>query len=130
MQVMTRVHDDKYEPYGGVRAAFDPVTNLRVGVQVLKECIVRAGSLEAGLKFYVGAANLSDDGGYVGKVLAEQSNLKRVADGKWVSVTASLPAPFAVSSIAKSSSPIELGAANAPSEAASLNRVAWVALLR
>ena len=67
MQVMTRVHDDKYEPYGGVRAAFDPVTNLRVGVQVLKECIARAGSLEAGLKFYVGAANLSDDGGYVGK---------------------------------------------------------------
>ncbi len=58
MQVMTRVHDDKYEPYGGVRAAFDPVTNLRVGVQVLKECIVRAGSFEAGLKFYVGAANL------------------------------------------------------------------------
>jgi hypothetical protein len=130
MQVMTRVHDNKYEPYGGVRAAFDPVTNLRVGVQVLKECIVRAGSLEAGLKFYVGAANLSDDGGYVGKVLAEQSNLKRVADGKWVSVTASLPAPFAVSPMAKAPSPIELAAAIPPPEAANLNRVAWVAPLR
>ena len=55
MQVMTRVHDDKYEPFGGNHAAFDPVTNLRVGVQVLKECIARAGSLEAGLRFYVGA---------------------------------------------------------------------------
>ena len=57
MQVMTKVHDDKYEAFGGSHAAFDPVTNLRVGVQVLKECIARAGSLEAGLKAYVGAAN-------------------------------------------------------------------------
>ena len=50
MQVMTRVHDDKYEAFGGNFAAFDPVTNLRVGVQVLKECIQRAGSLEEGLR--------------------------------------------------------------------------------
>jgi soluble lytic murein transglycosylase-like protein len=91
MQVMTRVHDDKYEPYGGVRAAFDPVTNLRVGVQVLKECIARAGNLEAGLRYYVGAANLVDDGGYVVKVLAEQANLRRVADGKSVAITTPLP---------------------------------------
>ena len=67
MQVMTKVHDDKYEAFGGNLAAFDPVTNLRVGVQVLKECIARAGSLEAGLRFYVGAANLPDDGGYAGQ---------------------------------------------------------------
>ena len=45
MQVMTRVHDDKYDAFGGTHAAFDPITNLRVGVQVLKECIARAGSL-------------------------------------------------------------------------------------
>src|SRR5205814_7213391 len=63
MQVMTRVHDDKYEAFGGNFAAFDPVTNLRVGAQVLKECVTRAGSLEAGLRFYVGASNLPDDGG-------------------------------------------------------------------
>ena len=82
MQVMTKVHDDKYEAFGGNHAAFDPVTNLRVGVQVLKECIARAGSLEAGLRYYVGAANLADDGGYAGKVLAEQSHLRQVAGGK------------------------------------------------
>ena len=58
MQVMTKVHNDKYEAFGGNLAAFDPVTNLRVGVQVLKECIARAGCLEAGLRFYVGAANI------------------------------------------------------------------------
>ena len=87
MQVMTKVHDDKYGPFGGVHAAFDPVTNLRVGVQVLKECIARAGGLEAGLRFYVGAANMVDDGGYAGKVLAEQHHLRTVASGKSVSPT-------------------------------------------
>lgn len=91
MQVLTRVHDDKYVPYGGVRAAFDPVTNLRVGVQVLKECIARAGGLEAGLRAYVGAANLVDDGGYVVKVLAEQTNLRRVAEGKAIAIMTPLP---------------------------------------
>jgi hypothetical protein len=85
MQVMTKVHDDKYEPFGGTHAAFDPVTNLRVGVLVLKECIKRAGSLEGGLRFYVGAANLPDDGGYASKVLGEQNYLRDVARGKAVS---------------------------------------------
>lgn len=89
MQVMTKIHDDKYEAFGGNHAAFDPVTNLRVGVQVLKECIARAGGLEAGLRFYVGAANLEDDGGYAGKVLAEQNRLRSVASGKSVPTTTS-----------------------------------------
>lgn len=86
MQVMTRVHDNKYEAFGGQHAAFDPVTNLRVGVQVLKECIQRAGSVEGGLKFYVGAANLDADGGYGGKVLAEQARLREVAAGRAVPI--------------------------------------------
>ncbi len=88
MQVMTRIHDDKYEAFGGTFAAFDPVTNLRVGVQVLKECIARAGSLEAGLKYYVGAANLNDDNGYAAKVLAEQTRLRSVAGGRTVAINA------------------------------------------
>ena len=90
MQVMTRVHDDKYEAFGGQLAAFDPVTNLRVGVQVLKECISRAGSIQDGLRFYVGAANREDDSGYAGKVLAEQMRLRRVADGKQVPINTPL----------------------------------------
>ena len=93
MQVMTHVHDDKYGAFGGTHAAFDPITNLRVGVQVLKECIARAGSLEAGLRFYVGAANLDDDGGYTGKVLAEQEFLQQLIRGRSVPVTARLPVP-------------------------------------
>ncbi|MEX8496911.1 MAG: lytic transglycosylase domain-containing protein [Leptothrix ochracea] len=94
MQVMTRVHDAKYEVFGGNHAAFDPVTNLRVGVQVLKECITRAGgSLEGGLRRYVGATNLTDDGGYANKVLAEHKYLHQIAQGLSVPVTAHLPSP-------------------------------------
>jgi hypothetical protein len=94
MQVMTKVHDDKYEAFGGSHAAFDPVTNLRVGVQVLKECIARAGSLEAGLRFYVGAAN-SDDGGYALKVLVEQNILRQLAGMKPLPLPPRRPAAVA-----------------------------------
>jgi soluble lytic murein transglycosylase-like protein len=82
MQVMTKIHHDKYENFGGKLAAFDPVTNLRVGVKVLQECIARAGSIEAGLKYYVGAANLEHDGGYAAKVMAEHGRLQAVANGR------------------------------------------------
>ena len=87
MQVMTGIHSDKYENYGGRLAAFDPVTNLRVGAKVLQECIQRAGSVQAGLKFYVGAALHPDDGGYGDKVLNEHARLQAVASGKAVPLT-------------------------------------------
>ena len=82
MQVMTRVHHDKYAKLGGKLAAFDPIANLRVGVKVLQDCINRAGSIEGGLKHYVGAANLENDGGYADKVLAERARLQDVVSGK------------------------------------------------
>ena len=85
MQVMTKVHYDKYEGFGGKFAAFDPVANLRVGVTVLKECIARAGgSVEGGLKFYVGASNSEMDGGYAQKVMVEHARLLLVAAGQTV----------------------------------------------
>ncbi|QHJ00030.1 transglycosylase SLT domain-containing protein [Xylophilus rhododendri] len=93
MQVMTNVHSDKYQNFGGHFAAFDPVTNLRVGVRVLQECIGKAGSLEGGLRYYVGAANI-EDGGYVAKVMAEHSRLLAVAAGRSVpTFTPAAPAP-------------------------------------
>ena len=105
MQVMSKMHNDKYEAFGGNHAAFDPVTNLRVGVQVLKECIARAGSLEAGLKFYVGAANLLDDGGYAIKVLSEQNSLRLVAGGKNVPMRTAVVAPGAAAATTTTHAP-------------------------
>jgi len=118
MQVLTRVHDDKYTAFGGKHAAFDPISNLRVGVQVLKECITRAGSLQEGLRHYVGAALIESDGGYVNRVLAEQVHMRGVADGKAVPVNATYTAPPREAS----SKPVEAAdsAASAPFTAPAL----------
>ncbi len=81
MQVLTRVHTDKYEDFGGQLAAFDPVSNLRVGVRVLQDCIKRAGSVEGGLRLYVGAVT-TDGGWYIDKVMSEHMRIQSVALGK------------------------------------------------
>lgn len=106
MQVLTRVHTEKYEDFGGSFAAFDPLTNLKVGVRVLQECIARAGSVEGGLKYYVGAANLQEDGGYAYKVLAEHARLKLVAAGNRVDPMMVIQPPAQVANA--SSNPIAL----------------------
>ena len=79
MQVMTRVHTEKYDNFGGNHAAFDPISNLRVGAAILREYMQITGSVEGALKYYVGAANHGNDGGYAAKVLAEHSRLRQVA---------------------------------------------------
>jgi hypothetical protein len=41
----------------------------------LKYLIATGGSLRNGLKFYVGAGNAEDDGGYGDKVMAERNRI-------------------------------------------------------
>ena len=80
MQVLTRVHTEKFEPYGGVVAAFVPEANIRVGALILRACIAKAGSLEAGLRSYLGAPNASGGpNSYTYKVIAEREELNEVA---------------------------------------------------
>lgn len=75
MQVMTRVHKDKFELFdGGSDAALNPIANIRVGTQILHDCIQRRGSVTGGLACYVGATG-PGDGGYGSKVLAERRRL-------------------------------------------------------
>jgi len=80
MQVVTRIHHSKYKEYGGNWAAFDPKTNLKVGILVLRDCIKLKGSLEGGLRFYVGGSEY-DDGGYVQKVLTEYKRMQLASKG-------------------------------------------------
>lgn len=82
MQVLTRVHAEKFAPFGGVSAAFDPLVNIRVGARILREYIERDGSIEGALKSYVGAAFHANDQGYGGKVLTERDRLAAVAAGR------------------------------------------------
>ena len=86
MQVMAKVHHDKFEDVGGPQAALNPVANIRVGALILKDYVKRTGSVEGGLKTYVGAADLETDSGYGNKVLNEYKLLKRVSKGQNVPV--------------------------------------------
>jgi len=75
MQVMTKVHREKFEDFTtGTAAAINPIANIRVGSQILHDCIKRRKSLEGGLACYVGATGPSD-GGYGAKVLAERRRI-------------------------------------------------------
>ncbi len=75
MQVMTKVHKEKFDAFKeGSTAALNPIANIRVGSQILRDCIKRRGSEAAGLACYVGATGPSD-GGYGAKVLAERRRI-------------------------------------------------------
>jgi Transglycosylase SLT domain len=94
MQVMSKVHEDKFESMGGIKAALNPAANIKVGSMILRDYVNQGGSVEAGLKRYVGAAAFANDGGYGYKVLAEYRRLQDVATGKNVPSTGSV-APIA-----------------------------------
>ena len=79
MQVLTRVHADKFSPFGGVAAAFDPLANIRVGAQILSDYLKRDGSIEGALKAYVGASAKPSDGGYGAKVILEHERMAAAA---------------------------------------------------
>ncbi|WP_338848859.1 transglycosylase SLT domain-containing protein [Massilia sp. W12] len=92
MQVMSKVHHEKFAQIGGLKEALNPHANIRVGAQILKDYMARDGSVEGALKSYVGAAAFSSDSGYGNRVLAEYSRLKEVAGGKNVSTQSGLAA--------------------------------------
>lgn len=75
MQVLTRVHKDKFEVFeDGIADALNPIANIWVGTSILQSCVQRRGSVEGGLACYVGATG-PGDGGYGAKVLAERRRI-------------------------------------------------------
>jgi soluble lytic murein transglycosylase-like protein len=74
MQVMPQHHQDKLAGMGGGDAVLDPMTNILLGAQILKECIRRGGGLEAGLQLYAGAFG-DPENQYAQKVMAEKDRL-------------------------------------------------------
>jgi soluble lytic murein transglycosylase-like protein len=124
MQVMTHVHSEKYKYFGGQYAAFDPRTNVRVGVKILNDSITRAGSVPAGLRDYVGAANLRTDGGYADRVLAEYMRLQQVAKGNLIPVTDGRTSAHSSAVPVKSANPVDSAAATKAIDSVALPPVA------
>lgn len=82
MQVMTSVHEERFEEFGGPHAALNPIANIRVGAEILRELLNRFGSPESALKAYVGAADHPHDGGYGLRVLTERARLEAAVTGQ------------------------------------------------
>lgn len=81
MQVHLKVHASRFKKYGGTQAAYQIEPAIEEGTQILKEYLKRTGTLTGALKYYVGAANKSADGGYARKVLSTRKNLQIAVAG-------------------------------------------------
>ena len=77
MQIIPRYHTDKFRDFGGVKAVFDPQTNILVGSQIIKEYLSRTGDLNSALQLYGGATSDENDV-YFGKVMTEKQRLLQV----------------------------------------------------
>jgi hypothetical protein len=97
MQVIPRFHRDKLPPDAAAGGLLDPVSNVRVGTQVLKEAIRRQGGLIEGLQHYAGASD-DLDRGYASRVIAEKQRLELAARNRRgqapVLASATRSAPF------------------------------------
>jgi hypothetical protein len=76
MQIMPKIHKDKFEALSpGDWSPLNPEMNMRVGAKIIREYTRRTGSVNAALRWYVGAAVHGNDGGYPDKVLGLKSRI-------------------------------------------------------
>lgn len=81
MQIMPKVHADKFKAFGGQQQALDPWVNLQVGAQILREYLDRFGSVEAALRAYVGVSpeSMSE---YPNRITRVRERLEAAAIGR------------------------------------------------
>lgn len=85
MQVMPVIHAKRYEKFGGKSSFMDPMVSLRVGAEILRDCVkLKGGSETEALRFYFGGGAASDT--YIDKVRTEQRKLNLVAAGTRVPI--------------------------------------------
>jgi soluble lytic murein transglycosylase-like protein len=82
MQIDPGAHIGALSPFGGRLAAFDPLTNLRVGTRHLQGLIQDAGTLEDALRSYAIASGQGNNDQYVHRVLAEKKLLDNLSKDK------------------------------------------------
>ena len=81
MQIEPNTHSNALTPFGGRLAAFDPLTNLRVGARHLQFLIQQSISIEDALRLYALDSGQINDGQYVDRVLNEQKQLDKITQG-------------------------------------------------
>jgi soluble lytic murein transglycosylase-like protein len=80
MQVMPVIHAKRYARFGGKSSFIDPIVSLKVGAEILRDCVrLKGGSETEALRFYFGGGAASDV--YIDKVRSEQRKLNQVAAG-------------------------------------------------
>ncbi len=87
MQIEPEAHTSALSPFGGRLAAFDPLTNLRLGTRLLQGLIHDTSTLEDALRQYALASGQSKNDQYVDRVLAEQMLLDNLSKGQKTALT-------------------------------------------
>lgn len=79
MQIEPQAQQLALLPFGGPLAAFDPLTNLRVGARHLQTLIEQSPSVEAALQLYAAASGQPNGVDYASRVLAKQQQLETMS---------------------------------------------------
>ena len=82
MQIEPVAHAETLRQFGGQLAAFDPLTNLRIGARLLQAHIKAAGSVEEGLRLYGRASGQANEQAYVERVMGEYRQMERIIRGQ------------------------------------------------
>jgi hypothetical protein len=91
MQVIPKYHTAKLAEYGGEKALFDPVANIKIGTRILKDYIRLTGNLGIALQMYGGALSDGEDQ-YTTRVMNEQQRLKQALSPASRASSSSTPA--------------------------------------
>ena len=72
MQIGLKAHAQALAQFGGPLSAFDPLTNVRVGVRHLQSLMQQTENLEEALALYGLSSGFNGEGQFADRVLAEQ----------------------------------------------------------
>jgi soluble lytic murein transglycosylase-like protein len=89
MQIEPQAHAETLGQFGGPLSAFDPLTNLRVGVRHLQGLVQQTETLEEALFLYGSSSGQLMESQYVERVLAEQQLLDKVTEKRNTAALAS-----------------------------------------
>jgi soluble lytic murein transglycosylase-like protein len=82
MQIDPQAEAPQLQGFGGRLAAFDALTNLKIGARVLQREIAVGGSLEEGVQRYGALSGHTAESLYAQRVLAEHQRLQRLVEAQ------------------------------------------------